>query len=480
MNKAHHVIEQINILVVDDSPENLRLLSSLLIREGCRVNCVADGEMALHAIRGKLPDLIILDVLIPTIDGYKLCQILKASDRTKHIPIVFISSLDSEDDKVQAFQLGAADYITKPFFPQEVLARIKNQLSASLKKQRWLQRVQHEIAEKQTIKEQLNQSQALLTGVMSSSLDGVAAFEAERNRWGKIVDFRWLVANPTAMMTVNETNETLPGTLLYDRRQLVGHLFEGLFELFVQVVENCTVMNKEHYYREDNSWFHIVAVKLNDGFAMTFRDITEYKQMEISLKEVNEELQRQANIDSLTQIFNRRRFDEYLAQEWLRCSREKSNLALILCDVDYFKAYNDAYGHQSGDRCLRKVAQAMESVIKRPADLVFRYGGEEFAVILPSTSWEGALLVAEEVKEAIAKLEIPHTLSQVNDYVTLSMGVTSIVPSKALQTQTLIETADIALYEAKALGRDRIIYKPIEIAQRKESGFMDPSVTQQS
>ena len=478
MNKAHHVIEQLNILVVDDSPDNLRLLSSLLIKEGCRVNCVADGEMALHAIRGKLPDLIILDVLIPTIDGYKLCQILKASDRTKHIPIIFISSLDSEDDKVQAFQLGAADYITKPFFPQEVLARIKNHLTVSLNKQRWLKRVHHEIREKEVLEEKLNQSNALLTGVMSSSLDGVAAFEAERNRWGKIVDFRWLVANPTAMMTVNETNETLPGTLLYDRRQLVGHLFEGLFELFVQVVENCTVMNKEHYYQEDNSWFHIVAVKLNDGFAMTFRDISEYKQMEISLKEVNEELQRQANIDSLTQIFNRRRFDEYLAQEWLRCSREQANLALILCDVDYFKAYNDAYGHQSGDRCLRKVAQTMEAVIKRPADLVFRYGGEEFAVILPVTSWEGALLVAEEIKEAIAKLQIPHTLSQVSDYVTLSMGVTSIVPNQGLQTQILIETADIALYEAKALGRDRIIYKPIEISQKKESDFIDSSISQ--
>ena len=480
MNKEQYGTEQPNILLVDDSPDNLRMLSLLLMNEGCRVNCVADGEMALHAIKGKLPDLVVLDVLIPTIDGYKLCEILKANDKTKHIPIVFISSLDSEDDKVQAFKLGAADYITKPFFPQEALARISNQLKIVLQKERWLKIIQREVKEKQNIEKELNQSRALLAGVMNSSLDGVAAFEAVRNRWGKIIDFRWLVANPVAMMTVNETNETLPGKLLYEQRHLIGHLFEGLFDLFVQVVENCTVLNKEHYYSEDRSWFHIVAVKLGDGFATTFRDISEYKQMEISLKEVNEELQRQANIDSLTQIANRRRFDEYLAQEWLRCYREQSHLALILCDVDYFKAYNDAYGHQTGDRCLRKVAQAMSSVIKRPADLVFRYGGEEFAVILPLTKGEGALLVANEIKEAIFRLQIPHSLSQVSDSVTLSMGVTSVVPNRLSEARNLIETADLALYEAKALGRNQIVYKPIEATVEDKSSFNDISMVRDS
>ena len=116
MNKKYYDSIKANILIVDNSPENLRLLSSLLIRQGYRVNCVADGEMALHAVKGKLPDLIILDVLIPLIDGYRLCQILKTSEKTKHIPILFISSLDSEKDKVRAFKLGAVDYITKPFF----------------------------------------------------------------------------------------------------------------------------------------------------------------------------------------------------------------------------------------------------------------------------------------------------------------------------------------------------------------------------
>ena len=140
--------------------------------------------------------------------------------------------------------------------------------------------------------------------------------------------------------------------------------------------------------------------------------------MEIDLTKANQKLQRQANIDSLTQVANRRRFDEYLNQEWSRCAREKQTLSLIICDVDYFKFYNDAYGHQAGDQCLYKVAQGMATAIKRPADVVFRYGGEEFAMILPFTQGEGALQVAKTVRERIVDLKIPHDLSEVSQYVT--------------------------------------------------------------
>ena len=463
MNNEYYDREKANILIVDDSPENLRLLSSLLVKQGYRVNCVADGEMALHAIRGKLPDLIILDVLIPIIDGYKICQILKAHQRTHHIPVVFISSLDSESDKVQAFQLGAVDYITKPFFVEEVLVRINFQIEVFEKEKLWKKTLQKQKNERKLVEQELSQSRELLAGVLNSSLDGVAAFKAVRDRWGKIVDFRWLTANPVATMTVGETRESLEGKLLFEQLDLTGHLFEGLFDLFVQVVENCIVLNKEHYYSLDRAWFHIVAVKLGDGFAMTFRDISEHKQMEITLREVNEKLQHQANIDSLTQVANRRRFDEYLAQEWSRCAREQESLSLILCDVDYFKLYNDAYGHQSGDRCLFEVAQAMSRIVKRPADVVFRYGGEEFAVILPFTNGEGALKVAQEIREAVLELKIAHDLSQVSHHVTLSLGVSCIVPQVEHGTESLIETADRALYEAKALGRDRVVYKALEI-----------------
>ncbi|HHP7231236.1 MAG TPA: diguanylate cyclase domain-containing protein [Xenococcaceae cyanobacterium] len=461
MDKEYCATPKENILVVDDSPDHLRLLSSMLVKRGYHVNCVTDGEMALYAIKASLPDLVILDIVVPIIDGYRICQAIKAHERTRHIPIVFVSSLDSEVDKVKAFQVGGADYLTKPFFLDEAFLRIEAQLNICRQQKQFQRSLQKHLQERKSIEQELNQSRTLLAGVLNSSLDGVAAFEAIRDSHGKIVDFRWIVINPVAAMTVGETRESLAGKLLFE--QLPGHLFDGLFDVFVQVVENCIVFDKEHYYHSEGSWFHIVAVKLGDGFAMTFRDITEKKQMEIHLQKANNELQYQANIDSLTQVANRRRFDEYIAQEWARCAREQQYLSVILCDVDYFKFYNDAYGHQAGDECLFQVAQGMNLAVKRPADVVFRYGGEEFAVILPFTQGDGALKVAEDIREEIQKLKITHDLSQVSHHVTLSLGVSSIIPNSKFSVDYLIAAADRALYEAKSLGRDRVAYKAIEL-----------------
>ncbi|MEO1799473.1 MAG: diguanylate cyclase [Cyanobacteria bacterium J06629_2] len=159
---------------------------------------------------------------------------------------------------------------------------------------------------------------------------------------------------------------------------------------------------------------------------------------------------------------NRRRFDEYITQEWSRCAREREYLSLLLCDVDYFKAYNDTYGHQAGDSCLYEVAKGIERAVKRPADVAFRYGGEEFAVILPHTEGQGAIRVAEEIHEQIQQLRIPHSSSQVSEYVTLSVGISSIIPDTRTSPHNLISAADSALYDAKLKGRNRVIYRSVE------------------
>ncbi|MDP5017466.1 MAG: diguanylate cyclase, partial [Dolichospermum sp.] len=178
-------------------------------------------------------------------------------------------------------------------------------------------------------------------------------------------------------------------------------------------------------------------------------------QDDLNLKAENQTLYRLANYDSLTQIPNRRRFDEYFQQEWGRMTREKSSLSLIFCDVDFFKRYNDTYGHQGGDSCLQKVAQAMSQAIKRPSDLVARYGGEEFVVILPNTTVEGAMIVAEEIRSQVKILAISHKASEVSQYVTVSLGIASIIPVSDIPAEFLIKTADEALYRAKKAGRDR-------------------------
>ncbi|WP_353932156.1 diguanylate cyclase [Okeanomitos corallinicola TIOX110] len=179
-------------------------------------------------------------------------------------------------------------------------------------------------------------------------------------------------------------------------------------------------------------------------------------QVAIAIKqsELYQQVQRQATIDGLTQISNRRRFDEYFQQVWQQMATRQTPLSIILCDIDFFKLYNDRYGHPAGDDCLRQVANAIHKAGNRPGDLVARYGGEEFVLVLPNTSATGAMQLAERIRAEVQALQIPHEKSGVNDHVTLSLGVASIIPAASFTPSCLIATADEALYQAKAQGRD--------------------------
>lgn len=174
-----------------------------------------------------------------------------------------------------------------------------------------------------------------------------------------------------------------------------------------------------------------------------------------SLLTANAALQKLALSDGLTGLANRRRFDEHLADEWQRLARDRQPLSLILCDLDYFKHYNDTFGHPAGDRCLTKVATALRSGPQRPADLVARYGGEEFAIILPNTDTKGAWRIAQKIHNSIRSLQIPHVVDEEKPYVTVTMGVSTIIPGHDATAQILVQAADLALYHAKKQGRDR-------------------------
>jgi diguanylate cyclase (GGDEF)-like protein len=180
----------------------------------------------------------------------------------------------------------------------------------------------------------------------------------------------------------------------------------------------------------------------------------------VALSEANQKLQELATLDGLTNVFNRRYFDEYLQTEWQRAIRAQSWLALILCDVDHFKMYNDTYGHQAGDECLRKVANIIDRCLNRSGDIVARYGGEEFAIVLPNTCLKGALNIAERITLSVKSLGLEHIASQTNSCVTISIGVAVIIPKIKQPYTDLIENADRGLYQSKVEGRDRIsIYK---------------------
>jgi len=176
----------------------------------------------------------------------------------------------------------------------------------------------------------------------------------------------------------------------------------------------------------------------------------------LELKKHRDILENLSSLDGLTGIPNRRRFDEFLDQEWKRAVRDGSFLSLIMIDIDYFKKFNDTYGHCAGDDCLRKVAQALAESVNRPSDLVARYGGEEFAAVLPKTDREGAIFVADTMRKKIESLHIPHTHSEPLPFLTVSIGTASIIPKPGADMPVLVNAGDRALYEAKHSGRNQL------------------------
>jgi len=269
---------EMTILIVDDQPNNLRFLNKILTQAGYKVQKAISGKLAISAAQANPPDLILLDIMMPDLTGYQVCKILKESEKTKEIPILFLSILDTSQDKVNGFNVGGADYITKPFQVEEILARIHHHLT--------LQKLQKQLKEQNN---RLQQSQSLLESVLNSSIDGVSVFEAQRNNEQKITDFKWVLINQSAEKMLFKTFNELSSTTLL--QTFPSHLKNGLFDAYVSVIETGQSLITESFYQEPTCpgcWLQIAAVKLNDGLAVTFRDITERKKSEMAIKESEE------------------------------------------------------------------------------------------------------------------------------------------------------------------------------------------------
>ncbi len=320
-----------NLLIVDDDKMNREIMYRHLKNLGyLNINLAESGKRALEIVATQPIDLILLDMMMPVMNGLEVLTHLKESQEWRLIPVIIISALDEKEMMLTCIEKGAEDYLIKPY--DRVL--LKARVSACLEKK-----------------------------------------------------------------------------MLHDRE----------------------VLNKQ---------------KLEAAYAEL---AVAYHELEV----IKNELEGLSHRDGLTGIANRRYFDTVLEREWNAVRREKKCLSLILFDIDYFKKYNDTYGHLAGDDCLCQIAIAASTVIKRPRDTLARYGGEEFAVILPDTDSAGALVCAEQIRHAIESLNIIHISSQASPYVTASLGISTFIPNEEVSTsQQLIKEADLALYQAKRESRN--------------------------
>ncbi len=261
---------------------------------------------------------------------------------------------------------------------------------------------------------------------------------------GQFIRDPYIIKNqPKSVLCTPLLNQGKPIGILY----LENNLITGAFTS--ERVEILTILSAQAAISIESSRLYS---QLEDYSYTLERKVNERTY---ELRQANQELERLANLDGLTQVANRRYFDDYLAQKWQRMAMEKRSLSLILFDVDFFKRFNDRYGHQAGDDCLIQVAQAAQRAVNQPGDLVARYGGEEFVVVLPNTDIEGARIIAQSIQKELLYCQIIHEESEVSQFVTVSMGVDCQIPMTGADPKLMISNADTALYQAKRQGRDQ-------------------------
>ncbi|TQK08128.1 diguanylate cyclase [Herbaspirillum sp. SJZ107] len=406
------------ILIVDDAPDSLGALRTIMLRQGYQTFVATSGERALDIALRVKPDLVLLDIVMPGMDGLEACRRLKAHPATTRIPVIFISARDETADIVAGFDIGAADYIPKPLRMEEVCARVRAQLRM------------------RTTSETQTAQADRLRMIVNSMDQGLLIVEAS----GRIQ-----YANPACDRYLGCKPEELVG------RRLADLLEQPEAPADHAVAQGTREVNIRHHDGSLRAMdLTLTPMHADAGlFVALLHDISHHKQSE-------DALQRAAMLDPLTKIANRRQFDAFLEKEWQRAIRNAQPLSLVVLDVDHFKLYNDTLGHAAGDTCLQQVAQALQGHAARPTDLAARYGGEEFVLLFGETPLDAATRLAEMIRTAVEALQLAHPRSPSSPWLTVSVGVATIVPTQLDEIENLFVCADRAMYAAKAGGRNRV------------------------
>jgi diguanylate cyclase (GGDEF)-like protein len=480
-----------DILVVDDTPENVRVLAHMLTHFGFKVRAVTEGALAINVCQTAPPDLIMMDVSMPGLDGYETCQRLKAAERTRHIPVIFISALGEVEDKVRAFEAGGVDYVTKPFQIEEVLARLDTHLSirrlqvelesknrelarglAELRASQAAEREQRMLAESLrdtivAINSTLDMKEVL--DLILTNLARVAPHDAaniclldemgvlhvrgargyeERGVQDIIASLRLPLTHFPGWRRAAETHKP---RAVPDTHQDPDWVVVPLMD-WIRSAATAPILTKDGL---------IGLLNLDSGTPGFFRPehlerlqiFADYAAVAIEKARLFEKTQQLAATDELTGLFNRRQVLSLAAVEYERSRRYLHPLSAIMIDIDQFKRINDTYGHPVGDRVLRTLAACCRANL-RAVDVIGRYGGEEFLVLMPETDHEKALEAAERIRRQVESIRLPTSRGQVQ--ATISLGVSTLPVGCDLPLDQLIVNADDALYAAKDAGRNRV------------------------
>ncbi len=453
------------ILVVDDDPMNVKLVEGILKKEGYESLKAFGGEEALAMVSHHRPDLILLDVMMPGIDGYQVTRQLKGDPATAAIPIIMITALNGTEDKVRGLECGADEFLTKPVNAAELLARTKSMLRLKQYQDQLVLRTRSETAfgkghgplaptpgkprrQHVLLVEDNDKDLRLLSGQIedrgydvSVAHDGEAALQK-------------VLAGGIDLVLLDIF---LPGM---DGFEVCQRLKESAETRDIQVALITCLMDLEGKIKGMELGADDYLVKPVDGRELSARvkALLAKKSYLDQLHAHYEQALSSAISDGLTGLYNQTYFKKYLELELKRSLRQNYPTSLLMLDLDDFKGLNDRFGHPAGDMVLQEVARLIREAI-REVDLAARYGGEEFAVVLPYSDTRGARVVAERILKALRALELEDATGARLGAISASIGIAAC-PEDAREARTLIQQADAMLYHAKQNGKNRIEMPP--------------------
>jgi diguanylate cyclase (GGDEF)-like protein/PAS domain S-box-containing protein len=438
---------QEKILIVDDCPENMRLLSRILTSRGYEVCTAVRGDDAIHLAQEAKPNLVLLDINMPEMDGYAVCVQLKSDGRTQNLPVIFISALDDTEDKVKAFRAGGVDYISKPFQMEEVLARVQVHLTLQRLRNQLRstnQELEGRIKELTRSQKKLREREAWLSAFIQA-LPTLSFIYDEDGRYLETF------ATETQLLRANEEN--LKGRLISEvMPPLEAKLMMDAIHHAIETGKTQIIEYKIPVLAGDERWFEgrIAPMETNASgrkqVVFIATEITDRVQL-------YQEVQRLATQDTLTSCFNRRHFMHLAEQEFQRTLRYGRCLSMLMFDIDHFKRLNDKHGHPAGDRVLCALVALCQSHL-RTTDILGRYGGEEFVILMPEICGENGLQAAERLRKEIEEMKPDTPAGRLS--VTVSIGVSGFdkTSDSFRNMEVLVTRADQAMYSAKASGRN--------------------------